>query len=1102
MTKKIFKILFKILLAIIVLILLVLLIARKMFPPEKIKSIAIANAESALNRKVIADDVWMNPFKGVQIDNVVIFEKASTENFVSDSSWFVKVKRVQLRYSLLSLLRKELRINKILIDNPMVNLKQGDDFKWNFDDLILPDTTKTETTLSNAVSDTLTEEFSLPVTISVKELTVRDIAANIQISQANTSLMIKSGGLTLKLSDMYLPRKNIDLIKEKAQGKIEASSNQVPWQIEINSHIPDQKIEISSLLNLVLECNARGGSSITGKAELALENVRLTTGDKESDNYENNVYPLPRLVSVAFSLNGDINRETIQINQLKAKIGNETIFNILGTISDFLQQPKVNLEIVESKIRAHELISSFLPLLPDSIKNELDKLSIQGDVTLNGSKFSGSPLSQKIGDMLQFDLILGIKNLTGSFAEPLTHFYNLNLTVNGHGVLSPNGISNTTASVTMGIDSVTTQLDTLNFTFKKIWSEITGELNEDMFPRFVNTTIDIEDFFEVPLKFTANFKSDDKFNKYDATANLTVDKLSLASLLPTGIEGAIDFNLSLVSSSLDSIIAGLNIATDIIEIETEEEPIIVYPVDVTCDMALSTDTSFQKINLNNFNMDIGDFAELVLKGSFELDPSQTIQIQMEELNIDHERILDAVPEQFLEDIEGLTVKGSTRVFSTLEVLLPGDGEPVLRAKGSVNTKAVVNYPEQFLNLGYFSSDINFETDGLSAKANVSAKLDSLLMPEIQDEPFNNISINLAATLPDFETVKIDSGEVLAPDLKTRIFVNGHVDSLTGDLRANARFALLTDAVEDTIKFLNDMMLTGKISQSANVELQGNILHASGNMEVKNLYFVLGDLVKVDSVNGKIHFTEKIDIDSGSLLESKQQEPGLSKAHSFYYDLLRPYYQHSDDQFSHLYIRRVQAMDYIVEHVNLDIIIKNERIEIPKFYLNLYDGNMSGFISVNLKDGTPEKMEWQVKANLSRMNSAKLLQSQKQKLEGSNLNMNMELIGKGVDPAGDFDLEGSVYVTKIGPKFADNILRSLDPKRTDKSIQDTRKLLNWGYKPKLVSCEIKHDNLYPSIHLVKGNLITKLIPLNLSGGKIELARIPIKFFLTSQATESQ
>ncbi|OQX95888.1 hypothetical protein B6I21_03050, partial [candidate division KSB1 bacterium 4572_119] len=256
MTKKIFKILFKILLAIIVLILLVLLIARKMFPPEKIKSIAIANAESALNRKVIADDVWMNPFKGVQIDNVVIFEKASTENFVSDSSWFVKVKRVQLRYSLLSLLRKELRINKILIDNPMVNLKQGDDFKWNFDDLILPDTTKTETTLSNAVSDTLTEEFSLPVTISVKELTVRDIAANIQISQANTSLMIKSGGLTLKLSDMYLPRKNIDLIKEKAQGKIEASSNQVPWQIEINSHIPDQKIEISSLLNLVLECNA------------------------------------------------------------------------------------------------------------------------------------------------------------------------------------------------------------------------------------------------------------------------------------------------------------------------------------------------------------------------------------------------------------------------------------------------------------------------------------------------------------------------------------------------------------------------------------------------------------------------------------------------------------------------------------------------------------------------------------------------------------------------------------------------------------------------------------------------------------------------------
>jgi len=137
-----------------------------------------------------------------------------------------------------------------------------------------------------------------------------------------------------------------------------------------------------------------------------------------------------------------------------------------------------------------------------------------------------------------------------------------------------------------------------------------------------------------------------------------------------------------------------------------------------------------------------------------------------------------------------------------------------------------------------------------------------------------------------------------------------------------------------------------------------------------------------------------------------------------------------------------------------------------------------------------------------MNSAKLLPTRSRKSKNSDLNMNLELSGKGVDPAGELEVGGYLYVTKIGPQFTDNVLRSLDPKRTDKSIQDTRKLLNWGYKPKLISFEIKHDNLYPSIHLVKGNFFTKLIPLNLSGGKIELARMPVKFFLSNFEFETE
>jgi len=196
------------------------------------------------------------------------------------------------------------------------------------------------------------------------------------------------------------------------------------------------------------------------------------------------------------------------------------------------------------------------------------------------------------------------------------------------------------------------------------------------------------------------------------------------------------------------------------------------------------------------------------------------------------------------------------------------------------------------------------------------------------------------------------------------------------------------------------------------------------------------------------------------------------------------------------------MDYFASDIDFDIFIANEKIEIPRFALKAYDGNMAGLLYANLHEGKLDQIEWKVKANLSQLNSAKLIPARRLKATGAELNMNLELSGLGVDPASQLEVEGYLYVTKIGPQFTDNVLRSLDPKGTDKSIKDTRRLLNWGYKPRLISFEIKHGNLYPTIQLVKGKLLTKLIPLNLSGGKIELARIPIKFFMTNMMTKSQ
>ena len=105
----------------------------------------------------------------------------------------------------------------------------------------------------------------------------------------------------------------------------------------------------------------------------------------------------------------------------------------------------------------------------------------------------------------------------------------------------------------------------------------------------------------------------------------------------------------------------------------------------------------------------------------------------------------------------------------------------------------------------------------------------------------------------------------------------------------------------------------------------------------------------------------------------------------------------------------------------------------------------------------------------------------------------ELSGRGFDITREIDLDGYFYITEIQSKVADNLLRSLDPEGKDSGIRATRLLINRGFKPELFSFEIRHGYSYPSVSFDQ----PWYVPVKLSGGGIELGRIPIAFFLQQQ-----
>ena len=64
------------------------------------------------------------------------------------------------------------------------------------------------------------------------------------------------------------------------------------------------------------------------------------------------------------------------------------------------------------------------------------------------------------------------------------------------------------------------------------------------------------------------------------------------------------------------------------------------------------------------------------------------------------------------------------------------------------------------------------------------------------------------------------------------------------------------------------------------------------------------------------------------------------------------------------------------------------------------------------------------------------------------------------------MSGVFDITKIGPEFADLLLKGMDPKGEDASIRQTRLLLKIGAKPELFSFELRHGLVYPSLSLTK------------------------------------
>ncbi len=1097
MIKKIAKIVLWLASILVAIILIALLVIRILFPPQKLKALAVAQLEAAIDRKVEIGAMWFNPFKGFSINDVVVFEYPRSDTAGVDTTAFFHSRSINLKYRFLSLLKREIEINSISIDQPEINLNQDQSGHWNFESLFVSDTT-----IVIVKADTGDLEISLPLAIKLKQFSLNNFTANIFIDQVDTIYTIRTGGVSFNVDDLFLPRQSFDEFKKSARADLHLFSDQQPWHCLMKASASPKMTELSANIQLDLTIKISGLQHLYSDGEIAITNLILHGAAIESLSSSATELSFPQFVSVFYNLESDAEQGRLSLAELEAKIGEETVFNIKGTITDFLNQPRFYLEVAESEINLSNLISLILPLLPDTVQQQRNDIAINGLASFRGTKIAGNAFSENLDDALTVNLLFSLDNFYAAYVDPKINLSNLKIRSKFTEIHNINGVQQADIWINASLDSFYLATDTLTLGYGGFNWDVKSALDADFMPDSIRTSFSIENFFEVPLDFSFNFKSIAGLDSFRADGQLTIDQLPLSNLPESTTEGLIDIALNLHAETLDQIKLAMRVASDMIKVQTEPEPLIFYPMEIYGDALLSTDPSFAEIELNQLTMDIDNFATALMHGDINLNSPSQIHLFVDNLNVDHEQLLSILPEQLLEGYETLKVTGSSKLTSNIAISLPENQEAIIDAKGKIFVKAGVEYPDAYFSLKSIDGTVNFASDGDSGIFDLEAMVDSIIFEDVRDEPLRNMPLVGKGRFPDLETLKLDSAIMLVPDLMTKIFLKGQIDSLSGNAPARFDGLALFNTEDDTVSLLNYLRGSGTMALDIKLFLVNDVADIKGLLNIDHLDLVYEDIAQIESIAGVIHFSEKYDIEKETLIESSPKQSFFDEAGSYYYDLLRPYYQQSRDQFSYLRIGKIQAMDYYASDITFDIFISNERIEIPRFALNAYDGNMSGSFYANLHEGTLDQIEWKVKANLSQLNSAKLIPSRRLKAKGAELNMNLELSGSGIDPASQMEVAGYLYVTKIGPQFTDNVLRSLDPKGTDKSIQDTRRLLNWGYKPRLLSFEIKHGNLYPTIHLVKGKLWTRLIPLNLSGGKIELARIPVKFFMTNMMTESQ
>ncbi|MFO7891829.1 MAG: hypothetical protein R6V04_16000 [bacterium] len=1044
------KFIFFFFLTILGVLLILILVFRFFLPQEEIKLYTEQRLTQALEKPVNIGELQVNPFGSVIIRDVSIGQYTGQKEKIDT---LFRVKKIVLKYKFFSLFKRRLWITRVLIDTPEFYLLPESKISEAED-------IKSPAEIQSAKKSVKKPDAAalLPFAFLMSSFELKDCTFLLEMNIGEEKTFLSLQGLNLNISKVNLPR-NFQRARHWIRGVIQLFTREgsITLRSKNFSHRFRADIDITGAFRALSRWDISG-------------NIKV--GRQEWDKA---IWP-----GLSLNIEGRNFTDICTINQ--ASLHTEK-FNFIDLAGSILYLKEYDITLSSSSVDLNSFIKTYEKLFSDFGLNIHEMMEIKGFITPIKASIQGRSDSLQV----EAESRLNVNKLL--FVSDSSIVDQGFLRINAAGFTSLETLKEIQVKTEFGFDSFNKHMnDTMQLKTGVLSGTLTTTLDSQGFPYTgsLHCSLDslVQGMTELNAIWFSDVKSDPGIENIVFQGGLQTDSIDLTHLpfSGLGIKGRAGLDLTVFSRGGLQNKVELNCRFD--SVQYNQESIGKGARTLQANLSFRTDSSWSELVLDSCLMNVDNVLDCNVQGYY-LQKKREFNVTLVQATIENAEIITYLPETVSENME---LSGYENMYATLQGRMHADTfSNAFTARIDFNNTGINLFPEQIF-ISDVQGDVCFQGSLHSFTGQGDIVLNTIHIPHIRASSFNQTSFGFKGKVHSFNSFIIDTADIFFPSLEFKGSIKGSLqdpDNGSISIKGGARFEF--DAA-DTVEFVNNILLKGNIDASLQVETYDSShtgVNVSGHLNAESLAVSSKDRFGIANVQSSVPFSINYDLETQSLSTS-QGDPLQIQGD---YRNKRSLYQNLFPEIGRLTLESVKILHYQIDRIDTDILCTGNCIQLPWISMDIFGGNIAGELSLDLNSGKLGDITYTITGNANRINSAMISRVKQKKEEKSELDATFKFEGRGLDISEIVDVSGYFHIITMGPDFASNLLSSIDPSGSDRSIKMTKQLINTGWKPGIFSFELRHGYVYPSFNLHQPWFSPVRLP-----ERLEYGRLPLSFFL--------